>query len=250
VRHLATLACGVLAAALLAPARAREDEAGKLFRDMERKVRAAKGFAVTFTYQVGGRKAKGELLAAQGNKARLKVIGHFEGKRKACFELASDGKRLKTKGARLYVHPSGLPVVEAGGQSEWPTPKTFYAVLGSTVSRGGVWFTVLLLPYLRGGEGGEEIDPDAEGSKMHAYDFKLAGAAKVGGRQARVLRYRFGKGGGCRDDEEMTLWIDAKTLLPLRRSFVLKNGGARISETYDAFTLDPKVGADAFELPK
>ena len=85
---------------------------------------------------------------------------------------------------------------------------------------------------------------------MQAYDFTLGGAEKVGGQEAKVLRYRFGKGGGCRGDEEMTLWIDAKTLLPLRRSFVLKNGGVRIVEAYDAFTLDPKIDTRAFELPK
>ena len=61
---------------------------------------------------------------------------------------------------------------------------------------------------------------------------------------------RFGKGDGCRHDEEITLWIDAKTLLPLKRSFTLKIDMIPISETYDRFVLDPKIEARAFDLPK
>jgi hypothetical protein len=46
----------------------------------------------------------------------------------------------------------------------------------------------------------------------------------------------------------MTLWIDAKTLLPLKRAYVLDN--MRIVENYHEFRLDPKIDAKAFELPK
>jgi len=37
-----------------------------------------------------------------------------------------------------------------GGQSEWLTPQNFHAALGSTVSRGGMWLSVLVLPSLPG----------------------------------------------------------------------------------------------------
>jgi outer membrane lipoprotein-sorting protein len=103
------------------------------------------------------------------------------------------------------------------------------------------------MPYLKGPDG--EFKLDDEGSKMVAYDFKLLAEEKVGTRQAKVVRYRFGKGGPCPGDEEVTLWIDGKTLLPLKRSFALKNGGARIVENYHEFRLDPKIDSKAFELP-
>src|SRR5262249_14870829 len=99
--------------------------------------------------------------------------------------------------------------------SEWETPKNFHAQLGALVSRGGLWYSILVMPYLQGAG----IDPDDEGSKVNAYDFKLAGTEKVGKREAKVLRYRFGKGGPCPGDEEITLWIDGNTLQPLKRSF-------------------------------
>ena len=36
------------------------------------------------------------------------------------------------------------------------------------------------------------IEPDDEGSKVNAYDFKLGAAEKVGEREAKVVHYRFG----------------------------------------------------------
>jgi len=250
MKRLPILAVSSLALALLPRAQAQDGDAEKLFRAMEQKLLTAKAFDVKFEYQLEKRKVKGELLVTRENKVRLNVVGLFEEKPKAGFELVADGKKLKTKGARLFVASNGQSGMEEGGQSEWQTPKTFHKVLGSTVSRGGVWFTMLILPYLQGGEGRSEIDPDDEGSKMHAYDFKLVGDARVGAKNAKVVRYRFGKGGGCRHDEEMTVWIDAKTLLPLKRSFTLKIGDLRIVENYREFRLDPKIDAKAFELPK
>ncbi len=250
MKRLAILALSSLALALLPAAQAQDGDAEKLFRAMEQKLLAAKAFEVRFEYQFEKRKVKGEMLVTRENKVRLKVVGVFEDKPKAGFDLLADGKQLKTKGARLFVASNGQSGMEEGGESEWQTPKNFHRVLGSTVSRGGVWFTMLLMPYLRGEAGRSEIDPDDEGSKMHAYDFKLVGDARVGAKNAKVVRYRFGKGGPCPGDEEITIWINARTGLPLKRSFILKNGNLRIVENYREFRLDPKIDAKAFELPK
>jgi len=232
-------------AAVLPPVQAQDGNAEKLFRGMEGQLLAAKAFDVKFEYQLEKRKVKGELLVTRENQVRLNVVGLFEEKPKAGFELVADGKKLKTKGARLFVASNGQSGMEEGGQSEWQTPKTFHKVLGSTVSRGGVWFTMLMLPYLRGGE---ELEPDQ--LKMRVYDFKLVGDERVGAKNAKVVRYRFGKGDGCRHDEEITVWIDAKTELPLKRSFTLKNGNLRVVENYREVRLDPRIEARAFELPK
>ncbi len=43
------------------------------------------------------------------------------------------------------------------------------------------------------------------------------------------------------DDVEFTLWIDSKTVLPLKRVLVMKRDGVRITEIYTEFKLDPKV---------
>lgn len=241
--------------ALLPAALAQDKQAETVYRDMEKKILAAKSFEVTFDYQIEGterkkRTTKGTLLLTKDNKANLKVSGFFGEKREAPVLLVSDGMQLKTKGAKFGVASNGVPGAEPGGANEQKTPKRLHTDLGTLVSRGGVWYSLFIMPYLLS----EGLDPDAEGSKVQAYDFKLGAAEKVGDREARVLRYRFGKGDKCPDDQEMTLWIDSATLLPLKRVLDLRENrgvvsGILITERY-AFTLEPKIGAKAFELPK
>src|SRR5205809_762291 len=73
------------------------------------------------------------------------------------------------------------------------TGKGFHAMLAVVLSRGGIGYMVYGLPYWIHGDGG--IDPDKPESRMTVYDFKAGAAEKVGERKAKVVRYRFGKGG-------------------------------------------------------
>ena len=104
-----------------------------------------------------------------------------------------------------------------------------------------------------GGRAGDKIaefDPDGEETRMKVYDFEAGAAEKVGERQAKVIHYRFGKGGN--DDPKVTVWIDAKTGLPLKRSLLIhpESEKIRITEAYREFELDPKIDAKTFDLPK
>lgn len=249
MKTIAVLAAALLAVLWPTPVGAQDNEAEKLFRGMEKKLIEAKAYEVTFDYQVGKRQATGALLMAQGNKMRLKITGHFDDKPKASFVVVSDGAQIRSKGVKFSVASNGQPGMELGGQSEWKTPAHFQALVTSISSRGGMWFSTLMFSYLDERAGGLGTDLDGEESKMKVYDFKLVGADKLGDRDAKVIRYRFGSGGGCRFDEEITLWLDAKTLLPLKRSFTLKVHDLRIVEHYRDFSLAPKVDGKAFELP-
>jgi len=82
-----------------------------------------------------------------------------------------------------------------------------------------------------------------------AIEGKLA-TEKVGERQAKVVRYRVGKGGN--DDPKVAVSIDAETGLPLKRVLFAHPEGEKIliAEAYGAFKLNPKIDAKAFELPK
>jgi len=102
------------------------------------------------------------------------------------------------------------------------------------------------LPHLQAE--GKEIALDQ--MRIQVSDFKSGPAEKVGGREAKVVHYRFGEGDMGPDDAEVTLWIDAKTLLPLKRTVVTKRDVVHLTETYRDFKLDPKVDTKAFELPK
>jgi outer membrane lipoprotein-sorting protein len=246
MKSLTLLAVGLLAAGLVPAALGQDKDAEKFYRGMEKKLLAAKSFEVAFDYEVNKRKARGELLLAPENKVRLKVAGHFEDQRKAAFEMISDGKKLKAQGVKLFIASNGQPGAELGGMTEADTPKNFQKVLTGVSSRGGVWYMVFGMPYLLAAEG--NLDMEGDRSRMQAYDFKLGEPEKVGDKDARVIRYRFGDGSSGRDNADITLWIDAKTELPLKRVFSMPNG-PRVVETY-RYNLDPKIDARAFELPK
>jgi outer membrane lipoprotein-sorting protein len=244
------LALGFLTAVLAPAASAQDKDAEKLFRDMEKKIKDAKAFEIVFTYEIAGKAAKGSLLLARDDKARLKVSGrYYPGVEKnSTFELVSDGKRYQTKGANLGIASNGVPYIDPDGKgSAGDTGKGFHAMGLVAVSRGSVGYLVYGLPYwVQGGE----VDPDKEDSRMTVYDFKAAAAEKVGDRQAKVIHYRFGKGG--KGDAEITLWLDAQTNLPLKRVFNNPTGvfEVRITETYSEFNLNPKIEGKTFELPK
>jgi outer membrane lipoprotein-sorting protein len=249
MKRIMVIACSLFAAALLSAAQAQDKDAEKLFRDMEKKIKSAKAIEVAFTYQLEGKTTKGSLLLTNDNKTRLQLNGpfYFGLKRNAKFELISDGKQFKTKGAKLVIASNGQAGFDVDGQSEGKIGKQFHALHSVALSRGGIGAIVLGLPYFVGEDG--DIDPDQPESKMTVYDFKADPAEKIGERKAKVIRYHHGKGG--LDDPEVTLWLDADTGLPLKRLLVLPKGEKiRITESYSEFKLDPKVNAKAFELPK
>jgi outer membrane lipoprotein-sorting protein len=253
MKHCAIFALGFIAAALVPAALAQDKEAEKLFRDMEKKIKGAKALEIVFTYKLEGKRAKGSLLLTNHDKARLRVSGHYypgiEGN--PSFELISDGKRFKTKGAEIGVKTTGVPYIDPEGQTTaGDTGKGFHAMLAVVLSRGGIGYMVYGLPYWIQGDGGIDLDPDKPESRMTVYDFKAGAAEKVGERKAKVLRYRFGKGG--KGDAEITLWIDAENGLPLKRVFSNPKGVfvGRITETYSQINLHPKIDGKAFELPK
>ncbi len=248
MKDVAIVAGGLLVAVLVPAARAQENEAEKLFCEMEKKIGGAKVFQIDFTYRLEGKPARGSLLLTDDNKARLQVSGpfSFRVKRDARFELFSDGKKLKLKGARFVRASNGQAGFELGGQTEGETPKAFHAWRAAEVSRVGIGPMVLGLPYTLG----METDPDGEETKMKVYDFKGGAAEHVGERQARVVHYRCGKGGN--DDAKCTVWLDGKTGLPLKRVYLAhpESEKIRITESYGEVKLDPKVDGKAFELPK
>jgi hypothetical protein len=192
MKHCATLTIGLLAAALVLAAGAQDNDGEKLFRDMEKKIKGAKAFEVVFTYELEGKKTKGSLLLTSDNQARLKVSGPFSFgiKRSGSFELVSDAKKFKLKGAKLVRWSNGQAGFELGGQTEGETPKAFHAWYAATASRVGMALMVLGLPYTLGAES----DPDGEGARMKVYNFKVGDAEQVGEREAKTVHYRCGKG--------------------------------------------------------
>ena len=106
------------------------------------------------------------------------------------------------------------------------------------------------LPYLLISEADNLGKIKVEESKLVAWDFKMGAAEKIGARDTKIVHFKVGEKGD-RDAAAVTVWIDSKTLLPLKRVMVpFPRSAAAVTELYTAFALDPKIDARAFELPK
>jgi outer membrane lipoprotein-sorting protein len=230
----------LLALALLPRALAQDKEAEKLFRAMEKKITEAKAFKVAVVIatkgdtkdRVGG--YKGSLVLTKDNKARLKVSGVDCGEARR-WEMVSNGKQVK-------LRPYAVSGVEGDKEEETlATPKHLHRHLATRVSRLGVLRNLpRLAAFVLVADRPGEI-PDIRGLKAGA-------AGKVGGRDAKAVRYKISGVLPVDDDAVCTVWIDTKTLLPLKRVIVLDRRWPAITEIYKEFTLDPKTDARAFEL--
>src|SRR5258707_34072 len=80
--------------------------------------------------------------------------------------------------------------------------------------------------------------------------FKALPAEKVNGRDAVVIEYKVTV--PQNQTAIATVWVDAATHLPLKRTLRMEMGGApvTVTETYSAFRLNPQLDANLFVLPK
>jgi outer membrane lipoprotein-sorting protein len=228
---------------------AQDKDAEKLFRGLENKIMDARALQINVDIElraIKGRegesklkdkvgRAHGILILTKDNKARLRISGEYVG-----MEMVSNGKQMKLAGDE--AEPRSIDEAEAK-----PTPAHLHS-LDFFVSRAGVTTSAIALPFLlksldvklKEGMG----DPGRD--RLAVSDFKMD-AAKIGGREVKVVSYRFGAPSD-KDSPPVTLWIDAKTLLPIKRVIVLENENLHITETYTTFNLDPRTGAKDFEM--
>jgi outer membrane lipoprotein-sorting protein len=223
--------------ALLLPLLAgQENEAEKLFRDMEKKILAAQVFSVKGEMQVDGGKGdrsrvEVSLLLGQGNKARVKATTHV-GADKHVMRMVSNGAKMQ------------LRLAGGGKPRERSTPRQLHQAMTLTFTRLGLTAgPAAFRPQPPGATG------QAPESLLQLADFKTGAAAKVEDRDARVVHYRL-SGPGVPGPARVTLWLDARTNLPVKRQIYYEKTQGRITETYTEFLTDPKVDARHFELPR
>ena len=225
-----------LLAALLPALALQGNDAEKAFRDFEKKVAAAKALHVVgdVTAKEKDKEAKFHfaMTLAQGNKVRMKMNGTVEGKEMA-FEVLSDGKSFQTVRA-------GVGGGQRGGGA---APDHFSEMLGTVLSRVGLIGGLKAHPR----RGKDEKAPDLE--KMYGLsNFKAGKAEKVNGRQATVVHYDLKV--HDKDETRVTLWLDADTGLPLKRTITADGGKMHLTETYKEFNVNPTVDDKTFELSK
>jgi outer membrane lipoprotein-sorting protein len=218
---LAVVAAACLTVRLL-PAQ-EGTEAEKLFRQMEAKLSKAQTLECTFATRLDPKGTfKGSLTFAEGNKARVEVTGEVD--RAAKYTVVSDG----TKIVRLV--DAGVPeqVNEIKPQALREEILRSFGLVGG--------FAVLEFSFAK--------------DKVKVSGFKLGKKEKLDGREAQVVEYEMTL---RKTTISTTLWLDAKTTLPVKRVVRVDKGGGdnyTATETYTKLTLDEKIDAKKFELPK
>jgi outer membrane lipoprotein-sorting protein len=210
-------------------ARAQEAEAEKLYRAMEKKIRVARTLVVEFNSEIAEEKkkftVKGTIHIAAGNKTRLDLESEI-------FEL----------GGKTFVVTNG---------------KAKYAKVGNVVYRDGPFTPegeVMFALIARFGAANAAMEkkiatPELD-KEFPVKNFKLGVKEMVDKREAQVVHYQI----HLKEHDEshdVSLWLDTKTQLPLKRVTKEKADGNKLqtNEIYRAFTVDSKLDGKLFEIP-
>jgi outer membrane lipoprotein-sorting protein len=221
----------LLTTMLQLPAAAQENDGEKFFREIEKKIKAADAIqaASSISIQVQGKEVvfKGSLLLTKDNKARLLLNGN-EGGLPFNVEMVSDGKLVRMN----------IPFLAT---KDLMVPKQFHDTMSDAVCRIGLLTGMI---FEKGDTDFENIDKFIQLS-----EFKLEAAEKVGNSDTKVVSYLVNVI-DKNDPARITLWVDAKTLAPVKRLIVptKQAAGETLTETYQQFTFNPKIDFN-FALP-
>lgn len=216
-------------AASPSPQAANDSE--KLYRKMEAALAGAKKLQVDFESATEGSSIKGSFKIEDGNKFGMEVVGAV-GAKKYTLSLSCDGQEMLL--TRTEEPPPPVPL---GPQPALPAPKTLTANVAAALARGGAWlaqefadgeYRALANPFFE--ERQKSIEQKRPMNKLPA----------VAPRDVTVLHkmenFRPGKSEGgasavtydlVRKDGKpilintMTVWIDSKTGLPVKRESLI-----------------------------
>jgi outer membrane lipoprotein-sorting protein len=201
----------------------QDNEAEQLFQKMEEALLKAKTLDLSFHITDGAGKVKeksrGTLVAMSGNKVRLEMFGQKV--------LVSNGTRM------IRAVPDEGPL---------DTPKDLDAEVRTWVARPGVFQAQI--------QWAANV-PVAAKERFRVSGFKLGNKEKVGERDTQRVDYQLTVKG---EDAAIpvTVWIDLKTKLPVKRQYEFTEKGetVRSFEIYSRLTTDEKVDPKVFELPR
>jgi hypothetical protein len=168
-----------------------------------------------------------------GNKLRLEFSG---GK-----NPGDDGKPYKVLWMSDGTTRSIITVSGEGKPKPGKAPKNLAARFLTVVARPGVLMSQLPLP---------DVAVADEKERFPVSNFTLGKEEKVGERQTQRLDYQLAVK-GQNPTFSVTVWIDLKTGLPVKRLVTGGEGEEKLAycETYN-LTLDGKLDPKMFELPK
>lgn len=213
--------------------------AEKLFRQMEDLLVKAKTLDVSFDVNMAGAikgKLKGTLVLTAGNKSRLEIVGDLAGQPIKIL-VVSDGTKMTT----TSTDGATTPIRD--------TPKEHNEAYKLFVARSGVFCAIFFLAEnVQPGQKPKEFKPNEQ---LRVSNFRLGMIEKLGERDARMVQHDL-VGRVAKEPFAVTVWLDVKTKLPLKRVVSVKQEGLAmtVSVTYSKLTLDEKVDEKQFDLPK
>ena len=179
---------------------------------------------------------KGRLVVASGNKVRIEMSGEGGGKTTDLL-VVSDGTKAVT-------------VQDKKVQPARDTPENMGKHVLTGLARGGIFVPMYLAVETSvDGEKPRKVDL-AESLKVSG--LKLGKKDKVDGKEAQALEYLLTVASAGELKLNTTVWVDAKTRVPLKRLLTAKIGDQALSvtETYSKVEMDEKIDPRTFELPK
>jgi outer membrane lipoprotein-sorting protein len=208
----------------------RQSQAQGVLRELEKRIRTAKALKVVLEAEEwegkDRKRLKGFVVLAEGNRVRIELT-RTGGEKAETMKLVSDGKHGVGEGEPFDTEGKAKPV-----------PATLNEELAALLARAGV--LGLLSPGGAGPDGKFDIDLE-----VPLLGVSLGSRQKVDGREAEVLRVKTRM---HLVRQSVTVWIDVKTRLPLKRVGTWEGG--QLTETYTEFKLDPRLDAAFFALPK
>jgi hypothetical protein len=219
--------------ALLGSAAPDPTDAKAAFDRMERQVLMCKTLRMHLEVNSGtGKDAflamKGRLLIAPGDKVRLELDGSMGGN-PAKMALVSDGTKQRATS-------TGSPA------QDQDTKKGLGKLALTSVSRCGVVPTFILIATQ---------DP-AEKEAFAISGLKLGKKEPVSGVESQVIEHQITLK-NLEQPISVTVWVDVKTNLPVKRVVTLKEEGRDtiiVTETYTKAVVDGKLDEKEFALPK
>ena len=217
-----------------------KNEAEELLKKSSEKLAAAQSFQCKAQLIVHG--AVGDVTVEQtfqcaaGNKLRFEMKGKFKDK-ELKYLIVSDGSKV-----RLDLNaPEKHETID--------TPADLNVQVLSMIPRLSLRGSVesMCWPVLGG-------DKPMECIRFN--EFKSLKVDKASDREVRSISYLVNQTKPSRGvegkDTPCTLWIDAKTLLPVKRELKVKlgHGDHLFMETYSEAAVDEKIDPAKFELPK
>jgi outer membrane lipoprotein-sorting protein len=158
------------------------------------------------------------------------------------IDFDMDGKADKllflTDGKARYTKQGDKGTLDANPKKE--------AEEGKLIVRIGITGAMMMARAVKQGEEEKEIDLDKDAPVTN---FKLGAKEMVGDITAQVVTYQLDFNGRS---AKISVWIDTKTQLPLKRVVSVDQDGQmfHITETYSTFAIDPKLEPELFEIPK